>query len=121
MKLFYKIVGLLSLSLGVLGAFLPLLPTTCFVLLSAWCFTKSSPVLYQRLCCHRFFGPIITQWENTRCISSKVRFIALGSMFFFGALSFISLESVVLRLLVILFVGAGAITVYYFSRRCLLV
>lgn len=119
MTYFYKCIGLLSLGLGIVGAFLPLLPTTCFVLLSAWCFAKSSPIWYQRLCKNHFFGPMIIQWENNRCISTKVKFIALGSMLFFGGLSFISLESGVLRALIVLFVSAGAITVHYFNRRCL--
>jgi uncharacterized membrane protein YbaN (DUF454 family) len=41
MNIYYRVIGLLSLALGIIGAFLPLLPTTCFVLLAAWCFAKA--------------------------------------------------------------------------------
>ncbi len=119
MKTYYKVIGLLSLSLGVLGVFLPLLPTTCFVLFSAWCFAKSSPVWHQRLCDNTLFGPIINQWEQTRCISKKGQLLALGSMLFFGTLSFVFMEDMTLRILLVLLVVAGVVTVLYLSRRCL--
>jgi uncharacterized membrane protein YbaN (DUF454 family) len=55
-KIFLIIVGSLSLALGVAGIFLPLLPTTPFLLLSAACWVKASPMLYSWLLNHRIFG-----------------------------------------------------------------
>ncbi len=67
------ITGILSLVLGVLGIFLPLLPTTPFVLLASACFVKSSPKFHNWLISHNTFGPIIKNWQTNRAVSSKVR------------------------------------------------
>lgn len=66
-------VGWLSLLLGVFGIFLPLLPTTPFVLLSACCFSKSSERFHGWLLQHRFFGPIILDWQSQGVIRLRVK------------------------------------------------
>lgn len=119
MTLHYKIIGLLSLGLGTLGAFLPLLPTTCFVLLAAWCFAKSSPKWHQRLCNNVWFGPSITEWEKNRCIPAKAKIIAITSMLSFGTLSFFIIDDLALRISLMALVATGIIVVHYFNRRCL--
>ncbi len=121
MKFYYKAIGLLSLGLGIVGAFLPLLPTTCFVLLSAWCFAKSSPVWHQRLRNNRLLGPAIVQWEENHCMPKKAKFIALGSLLFFGTLSFLFIEDSFLRVVLVSLLFAGMVSIQYFSRssRCL--
>lgn len=117
MKMYYKAAGLLSLGLGILGAFAPLLPTTCFVLLAAWCFAKSSPQWHQRLCNNKLFGPTITQWENERCISKKGKILAIGSMLVFGTLSFWMIDSWLLRSTLVALLCAGIFSVHYFSKN----
>jgi len=62
-------VGILALLLGVIGIFLPLLPTTPFVLLALACFSRSSPKLWQWLSQHPYFKSMIANWQNHRCIS----------------------------------------------------
>lgn len=69
-------VGGISLFLGTLGVFLPLLPTTPFLLLAAWCFMKSSPRLNQWLLSHRKFGPAIKSWKEERAISVSAKILA---------------------------------------------
>ena len=59
--------------LGFIGIFLPILPTTPFILLSAYCFAKSSPRLYQWLIRNKIFGPIILEWQESRTISPAVK------------------------------------------------
>ncbi|WP_455210370.1 YbaN family protein [Kaarinaea lacus] len=63
--------GMLSVALGVVGIFLPLLPTTPFMLLAAACFAQSSPRFHQALLESRLFGPIIKQWQEQRSIPKK--------------------------------------------------
>lgn len=69
MRIVWLIVGLASLVLAGLGVALPLLPTTPFVILAAFCFTRSSPALHDRLLDSRTFGKAICDWRTHRAIS----------------------------------------------------
>src|SRR5690606_20526474 len=59
----------LCLGLAVIGALLPLMPTTVFVILAAYCFTRSSPAMERRLLEHPRFGPHIMRWRTRGAIS----------------------------------------------------
>lgn len=72
--------GLVALALGALGAVLPLLPTTPFILLSAFCFARSSPRLHDWLLTHRIFGPLILNWEREGAISRRAKIAAVSMM-----------------------------------------
>ena len=72
-RLIYVGIGLLSTSLGILGMFLPLLPTTPLILLAAFCFSRSSPRFHAALITNRYLGPPLLQWQQKRCIDSKIR------------------------------------------------
>ncbi|HQS96300.1 MAG TPA: YbaN family protein, partial [Novosphingobium sp.] len=63
--------GLISVALGTLGVFLPLLPTVPFLLLATFCFARSNPVWEQRLLDHPRYGPPLRQWRERRAISRK--------------------------------------------------
>lgn len=69
--------GFLSLSLGVLGIFLPLLPTTVFILFAGFCFARSSEKFHLWLIRHKHFGPIVSAWEKDRSISRKNKIKAI--------------------------------------------
>jgi len=69
----YLMIGLVCLLAGFIGIFLPLLPTTPFVLLAAYCFSRSSETLHQKLLSHKLFGPIIDEWEQHGVIPLKVK------------------------------------------------
>ena len=60
------ICGTLSLALGMIGIFVPLLPTTCFLLLAAWCYARSSPRLYDRLLRARWIGDYLRRYRDER-------------------------------------------------------
>ena len=77
MQIFYIVCGLLSFALGVLGIFLPLLPTTPFMLLSAALWVKASPRLYQWLICHRVFGEYIRNFRESRAIPLRAKIISV--------------------------------------------
>lgn len=72
-KLILMSVGTLSLGTGLVGIFVPLLPTTCFILLAAYCYSKSSDRFYQKLISHSKFGPTILQWEKYRVIRVPIK------------------------------------------------
>ena len=72
--------GCAALLLGVIGVFVPGLPTTPFVLLAAALFAKGSPRLHSWLLNHRVLGPFVRDWEIHRALSWRIKCIALGSM-----------------------------------------
>ncbi|MEI6419332.1 MAG: YbaN family protein [Sphingomonadales bacterium] len=72
--------GCTCVALGAAGVVLPLLPTTPFVLLAAWCFARSSPRLHDWLLAHRLFGPLISNWRQHRAISRTAKRASLASM-----------------------------------------
>ncbi|WP_072659765.1 YbaN family protein [Mariprofundus micogutta] len=83
----YKAMGFLFLGLGFIGVFLPLLPTTPFILLAAGCFAKSSESWHRWLLNNRTFGPMIKNWQENECISCNSRRVALLSVILFGGYS----------------------------------
>ncbi len=76
----YVGLGLLCFGLGVLGAFLPVLPTTPFLLVSLWAFSLSSKRLETWLLQHRRFGPRLVAWRAHRAVPLPVKLTAWGSM-----------------------------------------
>jgi uncharacterized membrane protein YbaN (DUF454 family) len=69
MRHFYLAGGFVCLALAVIGAILPLMPTTVFVILAAYCFARSSPKLEARLLEHPRFGRHIALWRERGAIS----------------------------------------------------
>lgn len=73
-------IGCISLALGVLGIFLPVLPTTPFLLLSAACFARSSQKFYDWLVSHPKLGPYIEGYLNGKGIPLKAKIYSLALM-----------------------------------------
>ncbi len=69
----YFAIGLTALLAGIIGIFLPVLPTTPFVLLAAGCFARSSERFHQLLLNHRIAGPIIREWCEYGSMPRKVK------------------------------------------------
>jgi len=65
--------GSLCVLLGVIGLFLPLLPTTPFMLLAAACYARGSSRFYGWLTTHPLFGPPILEWRRHRAIPYKAK------------------------------------------------
>ena len=74
------VAGLVLVAIGVVGILLPGLPTTIFLIAAAVCFAKSSPRLHNWLLSHRWFGPIIHNWNETRSIPRNAKRVALLMM-----------------------------------------
>lgn len=86
------IVGILSLVLGVIGVFLPMLPTTPFVLLSAWCFLRSSKFAHSWMYRQPFFGDVLRDWEENQSISVATKLFAVAAIFLSILLIWIKVE-----------------------------
>ncbi|MEO1045552.1 MAG: YbaN family protein [Pseudomonadota bacterium] len=80
LRLFWFMIGAFALSLGAIGVFLPLLPTTPFVLLAAFAFARSSQRFHEWLLQHRIFGPLIADWRDHGAISRKAKTLSIISM-----------------------------------------
>jgi uncharacterized protein len=90
----YITVGWLFLGLGFIGIFLPLLPTTPFVLLAAFCFSRGSTTLHRWLLEQKTFGPMIRDWNQHGIIRLRVKWtsallivLMIGYSVLFGPLS----------------------------------
>ena len=72
--------GWIALSMGIIGAALPVLPTTPFVILAAFAFGRSSPQLQVWLGNSRLFGSIIADWGRGGAIAPRYKLIAMAMM-----------------------------------------
>lgn len=80
MKYFLALLGLISLGLGILGIFLPVLPTTPLLLLAAALFLRSSRPLYDWLMNHPKLGPYITNFMVHKSIPLRVKVISVSML-----------------------------------------
>ena len=85
-RLLWLFAGLIALALGLIGIPLPLLPTTPFLLLAAFCFGKSSTRLHNWIMTHPTLSPPIRDWHDHGAISTKAKLLAAIAM----ALAFIA-------------------------------
>ena len=91
MRYVFLCLGWFFVALGVIGAFLPVLPTTPFLLLAVACFARSSPKLEAWLMEHKTFGPPLKNWRERGAISRRAKIMAISLMalsyagFWFGS------------------------------------
>lgn len=79
-RFLYFCLGFVMLALGGIGAVLPVMPTTIFIILAAWFFARSSPRLEQRILAHPQFGPLVVQWRDRGAIPRRAKKYACGGM-----------------------------------------
>ncbi|MFC3571499.1 YbaN family protein [Paracoccus sp. TOH] len=80
MRYLWLATGWLTLSVGVIGVFLPVMPTVPFLLVAVWAFARSSPRLGARIMRHPKFGPPIRAWRKGGIISRTAKIWAVGAM-----------------------------------------
>jgi len=79
-KPLYIILGSISLVLGTLGIFLPLLPTTPFYLLTAWLYMRGSKKLYNKVMSNKYFGTIVKNFQEDKSISIRTKIVIISTL-----------------------------------------
>ena len=95
--------------LGIVGAFVPVLPTTPFMLLAAACYVRASRKLHQRLLDNKTFGPMISNWQEHRAISRGARIKAISLIIVAISISILTVDILAVRLGLVA-VAIGVIT-----------
>lgn len=73
----WNVCGLCSVGVGLVGAFVPVLPTTVFLIIGLWCFSKGSPRLEAWLLHHKVYGNALRRWRLTKAIPVRAKFVAV--------------------------------------------
>lgn len=105
--------GWLFVGLGVLGAVIPVLPTTPFILLAAACFARSSERFYGWLMENRIFGPLIQDWREHGAIPRRARWLAISAIVLFLGSSVVFFVVATWLRVVLLAIGIGLVTYLY--------
>ena len=79
-KLFWNILGFLSLGMAYVGVVTPGIPYSIFVVFAAYCFSKGSERMHRWIYNHRLFGPFLTNWNTKRVFPQKMKYFMLFMM-----------------------------------------
>ncbi len=79
-RLAWQLLAWTSFALGVVGAFVPLLPSTCFLLVAVWAASKGSPRFARWIRSHPRFGPAVVAWEESGAIPRHAKWMALAML-----------------------------------------
>ena len=118
MRSVYFLLGWSFFGLGAVGTVVPGLPTTPFMLLALWAFSKSSKRFHDWLYAHRLFGPPLNQWRTHRVIPVKAKVLAVVTMLAsFSYLLFFTEVNTLLKTTVALGMLSGAVFILSQSSR----
>lgn len=106
----YAASGLAFAGMGFIGIFVPVWPTTIFLILALWCFKRSSPRLEEWLLSNRWFGQILRDWDETRSMSIPAKVISISVIWLTIGISIAVVEKLWVR--VPLAVIAASLTLY---------
>jgi hypothetical protein len=111
-RILFFVAGWAFIALGVVGLFLPLLPTTPFLLLASSCFVRSSPRARAWLYRSRLFGPMLRDWDERRAVRRSVKLLAGVAIVAAMVLTWIRDVPTVMRVLVAALGFVGLIVVW---------
>lgn len=110
------IIGSLSLGLGIIGIFLPVLPTTPFLLLAMACYLRSSKKLYNFILTNKYLGPYVKDYVLGKGIPVKVKWKAIFLAWLtIGFSIIVIIDNIFLRIM--LFVIASLVSTYIWTRK----
>ncbi|KAF0091869.1 MAG: hypothetical protein FD141_53 [Fusobacteria bacterium] len=118
-KLVFKILGIFFMVVGIIGIFLPVFPTTPFVLLAAYLFFNSSPKLFMILINNRLVGQPLYTFMTYRSISLRSKLIGVLFLWTSGTISMYFIDIFYVKL--VMFIVFIAVTFHIFSFRNLTV
>jgi hypothetical protein len=113
-RIIFLISGHLSVILGIIGAVLPVIPSTPFMILAAFFYSKSSPTLHQKILNLPHIGPHVRDWEDHGLISVKAKILSISLLCVMIGSSIYFLKNIWLKIL--LAIIALAISTFIFSR-----
>lgn len=93
MRMVYRAAGLVAVVLGIIGIFLPIMPTVPFMLLAAFFFARSNPEWEARLLADPRFGPHIRAWRERGAISRRGKIAALLALFASAMIGLLALDN----------------------------
>lgn len=106
----FIILGIISLILGIIGIFIPGLPTTPFLLLSASLFIKSSAKLYNWLIRNKFLGTYISDYYNNKGLSKLTKIFSVSLMWIMTSVSaFLIFNTLIPKILVVILALIGTV------------
>lgn len=105
-RIFYFVMGVICVIMGIIGIFLPVWPTTIFIIIAAWFFVRSSEKYYLMLIRNRMFGKMIRNYREFRGIEPRARIKSLVLLWLTLGISFYLVDTLWVRLLLIC-VGIG--------------
>jgi len=104
----WKLAGCISLGVGLIGIVVPLLPTTVFLLMAAFCFQRGSDRLHSWLIEHRHFGPLIQNWRERGAIPRPAKRNAIIALLALVAISWLVGVSPLVLLIQVIVLAAVA-------------
>jgi len=90
--------GWLCVGLGFVGVFVPGIPTTIFLIIALWAFTKSSEKLRHWLLNHKRFGPILNNWQEHKVVPRRAKILMVVLMSLASILFYYSLQNLYLTI-----------------------
>ena len=103
--------GWLCVGLGFVGVFVPGIPTTIFLIIALWAFTKSSAKLRHWLLNHKRFGPILNNWQEHKVVPRRAKILMVVLMSLAVVLFYYSLQNLYLTIGLIIILVSVAIYV----------
>ncbi len=106
--------GHLLVFIGVIGIFVPVLPTTPFILIASACYARSSDKFHRALYESKLFGGMLKNWQDTRSIAPRAKVIAVATIWIGIAISF---SFITTRWVELVLLGIGAFISLFIITR----
>ena len=113
----HMVLGAIFLVLAIIGVFIPIIPQVPFAIVSAYFFSKGSPLIHQWMRHNKFFGRPVRDWEDHRVIRPKMKIIGTISLIAGSVLSHMKFDLKWALMLDVLFFAAIAFILSRKSKR----